>query len=204
MLLDGDGVCVGREPRGGDPDDRSGRNVRLADGAAGGIGRRGALEAVHERKIVHRHITPRSILWRASDKTVHLAEGVLAKALAGNLVDDITPAGQTVGDIPFIAPEQLDGSTRGVPRSDLYSHGVTVYALLTGRPPFVHSSLPEVARQIREDPPARPKQYQLAIADLFEGAVLRLLAKRPDDRYQSVTQLRADLQRVAKYQRVEL
>ena len=163
-----------------------------------------ALEALHARRIVHRHITPRSILWRASDKSAHLADLVLAKALKGEPADQITPAGQIVGDIPFLAPEQLAGSTRGDPRSDLYSLGVTAYALLTGRPPFEHSSLPELVRRIREESPDRPKKHQLAIADLFEGAVLRLLAKHPQERHQSAAELRADLRRIAKYQGVTL
>jgi hypothetical protein len=59
----------------------------------------------------------------------------------------------------------------------------TAYALLTGRPPFEHSSLPERVRRIREETPERPKKRQLAVADLFEGAVLRLLAKHPDERH---------------------
>ena len=163
-----------------------------------------ALDTLHARRIVHRHITPRSILWRASDKSAHLADIVLAKALEGEPADQITPAGQIVGEVPFLAPEQLTGSTRGDPRSDLYSLGVTAYALLTGRPPFEHSSLPELVRRIREKSPDRPKKHQLAIADLFEGAVLRLLAKHPQERHQTAAELRADLRRIAKYQGITL
>lgn len=163
-----------------------------------------ALETLHTRHIVHRHITPRSILWRTSDKSAHLADIVLSKALEGEPADEITPAGQIVGDIPFVAPEQLAGTTRGDPRSDLYSLGVTAYALLTGRPPFEHSSLPELVRRIREESPERPKKRQLAVADLFEGAVLRLLAKHPDERHQSAAELRVDLRRIGKYQGIPL
>jgi serine/threonine protein kinase len=65
---------------------------------------------------------------------------VLATGFDEGLVDGIKPAAKPGGSIPFIAPEQLDGSTRGDPRSDLYSLGVTAYALLTGRPPFVQAS----------------------------------------------------------------
>lgn len=90
------------------------------------------------------------------------------------------------------------GSTRGNSRSDLYSLGITAYDLLTRRPPFAYSSLTELVRQIREDLLARPNQHQSAIAELFEGAVLRLPATQRENRHQSTSQLRDDLQRVAK------
>jgi serine/threonine protein kinase len=85
-------------------------------------------------------------------------------------------------------------------RSDIYSLGATVYALLTGRPPFDAGSLPETIMKIRQADPVKPKKYQLSIPDLFEGTVLKMLAKRPDDRFQNAKGMLAELERVAKFQ----
>ena len=60
----------------------------------------------------------------------------------------------------------------------------------------------ETIKKIRNDVPINPKKYQLSIADLFEGTVMKMLAKRPDDRYQTAGELLKDLERVAKYQGV--
>jgi len=89
-------------------------------------------------------------------------------------------------------------------RSEIYGLGTTVYALLTGRPPFEGGSLPEIITQIRQVEPVKPKKYQLSIPDLFEGVVLRMLAKRPEDRFQTAADLLVDLERVGRYQGVTL
>src|SRR5947209_17363304 len=91
-------------------------------------------------------------------------------------------------------PPAVDG------RSDLYSLGATIYALPTGPPPFDAGSIPETIMQIRNAEPVSPKKFQLSIPDMLEGIILRTLAKRPDDRFQSAAELLGELERVAKYQ----
>ena len=78
--------------------------------------------------------------------------------------------------------------------------GATLYALLTGRPPFADVSLVETITKIRKGEPEKPKKFQMAIPDLFEGAVLKMLEKRPDQRFQTASELLKDLERVAKFQ----
>ena len=77
------------------------------------------------------------------------------------------------------APTEIDA------RSDLYGLGATVYALLTGRPPFEGTTLVEKITRIRQTAPDKPTKYQMSIPAMFEGVVLKLLAKDPKDRYQT-------------------
>jgi serine/threonine protein kinase len=160
-----------------------------------------ALQFAEEHQIIHRNIKPSNILIQNSDKLTKLGDLMLAKALEGTLAEQITRPGELVGDVAYMSPERTRGSSGVVDcRSDIYSLGATVYALLTGRPPFDAGSLPETIMKIRQADPVKPKKYQLSIPDLFEGTVLKMLAKRPDERFQTPAALLAELERVAKFQ----
>jgi serine/threonine protein kinase len=158
-----------------------------------------ALEYAHEQSIIHRNVTPQNILWRSADKMVLLGDLMLAKALEGTLAQQITRPGELLGDVAYMAPERTRGVGDVDGRSDLYGLGATVYALVAGRPPFAEGSLPELVAKIRTAEPDKPKKYQMAIPDMFQGTVLRLLGKRPEDRFQTATELLADLDRVGKF-----
>jgi serine/threonine-protein kinase len=159
-----------------------------------------ALRFAHEHHIVHRNITPQNVMVRASDKTALLGDLALAKALEGALAQQITQPGEVLGDARYMSPERLVGTVPVDERSDLYSLGALLYALLTGRPPLAGTSVLETIRLIHTAEPVRPKKYQLSISDLFEGVVLKLLAKRPEERYQRAADLLGQLERVVKYQ----
>jgi serine/threonine protein kinase len=161
------------------------------------IGR--ALEHAHGQSVIHRNVTPQNILLRTADKTAKLGDLMLAKALEGTLAQQITRPGELVGDVGYMAPERTRGTGEVDGRSDLYGLGATVYALITGRPPFAGGSLPELITKIRSAEPEKPKKFQMAIPDLFQGTVLKLLAKRPEERFQSATELLKDLERVGKF-----
>jgi serine/threonine protein kinase len=98
-----------------------------------------------------------------------------------------------------MSPERTRGMTEVDVRSDLYGLGATVYALLTGRPPFEGSSLIEKITRIRQDTPIKPTKYQMSIPSAFEGAALKMLAKRPEDRYQTAAELIKELDRIGKF-----
>ena len=162
-----------------------------------------ALAYAHEQNIIHRNITPPNIMIRNSDKATKLGDLMLAKALEGTLAKQVTKPGELVGDVSYMSPERTRGTGAEVDgRSDIYGLGATVYALLTGRPPCEGTSLVDTITKIRSAEPVKPKKYQLAIPDLFEGAVLQMLAKRPDDRFQSAEDLVEQLERVAKFNAV--
>jgi serine/threonine protein kinase len=109
-----------------------------------------------------------------------------------------------VGDVLYMSPERTRSASEVDGRSDIYSLGATVYALLAGRPPFEGKSLPEVITQIRQTEPVKPKKYQLSTPDLFETVVMRMLAKRPEDRHQTPKELLKELERVGRYQGITL
>jgi serine/threonine protein kinase len=161
------------------------------------IGR--ALEYAHGESIIHRNVTPQNILLRTSDKTALLGDLMLAKALEGTLAQQITRPGELVGDVGYMSPERTRGTSDIDGRSDLYGLGATVYALITGRPPFTGGSLPELITKIRNAEPDRPQKYQMAIPAGFQGTVLKLLAKRPEERFQTATEMLRELDRVGKF-----
>lgn len=157
------------------------------------------LEAAFEHQIIHRNITPENILMRSDDQVVKLGDMMLAKAMEGKLAKQITVPGQLIGNLAFMAPEATTDAASVDGRSDIYALGVTCYALLTGRPPFEAHTLPAMLEKVRNEVPESPKKFQLSINDLFEGCVMKMLEKRPEDRYQNPTALLKDLDRVAKF-----
>lgn len=162
-----------------------------------------ALNAAAENNIIHRNVTPNNILRRSSDKVCLLGDLVLAKALEGSLAQQVTQPGQLIGDVPYLSPERTRDSSLADHRSDLYSLGATLYALLTGKPPFEGDSLPRLIQQVREAVPKTPKEYQLSINELFQDLVMQLLAKRPEDRYESPRELLKDLDRIGMFNNLD-
>jgi serine/threonine protein kinase len=157
-----------------------------------------ALEYAHGNQIIHRNVTPENILRQATDKVSKLGDLLLAKALEGSLAQQITRPGELVGDVAYMSPERTRGTTDLDGRSDLYGLGATVYALLTGRPPFEGTTLIEKITRIRQDEPIKPSKFQMSIPHPFEGVVLKLLAKRPEDRFQNAQAMLKELGRIAK------
>lgn len=152
-----------------------------------------------EQGIVHRHITPQNILIRKSDGAALLKDLLLARSLNDDAAGRLTQAGEVLGTIPFLSPEQVGCIHPMDHRSDLYQLGATLYALLTGRPPADGRNVADVVQRILTDAPQPPSRTHLAIPALLEGIILRLLEKRPDDRYASPIALQQELNRVNKY-----
>jgi tRNA A-37 threonylcarbamoyl transferase component Bud32 len=163
-----------------------------------------ALEFAHGRHIVHRNMTPQNVLIREGDRVAKLGDLMLAKAIEGSMAQQITQANEMLGDLRYMSPEQTFGPEQMDHRSDLYSLGALLYATLTGTPPFEGNDLIETITKIRQAPVVMPKKYQMSIPDAFQAIILRLLAKRPEDRHASADELLRELERVARYQGLTL
>jgi len=107
-------------------------------------------------------------------------------------------------DLAYLAPEMIEGCEEGDARTDIYGIGATVYALLTGRPPFTGKSREDTIQKVRQTDPIKPVFYQPDVAEPFERTVLRMLGKQPADRHQDATELLADLQQTIAKQRTRV
>jgi eukaryotic-like serine/threonine-protein kinase len=147
-----------------------------------------ALDAAHQAGLVHRDIKPANILL-AGEGRVKVADFGIAKAVAES---DLTQPGLMVGTAKYVAPEQVEGAPVDA-RTDIYSLGVVLYEALCGRPPFVGDTDAATALSRLHREPLRCRQVRPGVPRELEAVVERAMARRPDDRYGSATELRAAL-----------
>ncbi|HEX2156344.1 MAG TPA: Stk1 family PASTA domain-containing Ser/Thr kinase [Actinomycetes bacterium] len=156
-----------------------------------------ALAAAHARGLVHRDVKPANIMLMP-DGRVKLMDLGIARAAAGEAV---TQTAAMLGTAQYLSPEQAQGQAVDY-RSDLYSLGCCLYEMLTGTVPFRGATPVAIAyRHVREDP-APPRLLNPDIPPSLEAVCLKAMAKRPEDRYQTAAEFRADLERVRTGQRV--
>lgn len=144
-----------------------------------------ALAAAHADNVLHRDIKPDNILIGTTGESIVCDFG-LARALSGGA--DLSATNQVLGTPHYFSPEQARGETLDG-RSDLYALGITLYRAATGRLPFEGDDWYSVARQHVDDAPPSPREHVDTLSDGFEAVVLRLLAKRPEDRYANANAL---------------
>ncbi len=151
-----------------------------------------ALGFAHSRGVVHRDVKPGNVLLTATGQSKVTDFGI-ARALSSP-DDDLTQAGSVMGTATYFSPEQAQGLPVD-PRSDLYSLGVVLYEMVTGRPPFSGDTPLAIAYKHVQDQPAPPSTIVPEVPRGLEAIIMKLLQKRPDDRYPSAEALRADLNR---------
>lgn len=146
------------------------------------------LAHAHKAGLVHRDVKPHNLI-RAADGTVKVLDFGLAGVGAGEVVaaagDGLTGAGMVVGTPDYIAPEQVANASTADARADVYGLGCTLYHLLAGRPPFPTGSVMEKldAHQTRDPDPIPDVAAELA------AILAKMLARRPEDRYQTADEV---------------
>ncbi|PJF26206.1 MAG: hypothetical protein CUN53_08895, partial [Phototrophicales bacterium] len=135
-----------------------------------------ALDFAHASGVIHRDVKPSNIMITTDGQAILTDFGLALSASEGTV-------GNTFGSAHYMSPEQAISSASVVPQSDLYSLGVVMYQLLTGRVPFDDPSPMSVAlKHINEAPPS-PRRYNPALTSEVERVLLRALEKKPQDRF---------------------
>lgn len=165
------------------------------------IGR--ALKLIHAKGLVHANIAARHILWNPDEKVAKLADLGLALALEGSNLRKITLRRRVEADLIYYSPEQIEPQGAVGASSDIYSLGVVVYALLTGRFPFIGESQADTIRRIRDGVVKRANRLQPDIPKRLDSIVHKMLAARKEDRYQKAEDFVADLEVVGEEEDVE-
>jgi eukaryotic-like serine/threonine-protein kinase len=156
-----------------------------------------ALRYAHRHGIIHRDIKPHNVLV-SSEERVKGHEPRLKVTdfgIARHGASQMTEAGSIMGTAQYLSPEQA----RGAPvtaASDLYSAGVVLYEMLTGKVPFTGDSAIEIAMKHVNELPKPPSQLRPEVTPELDKIVLRALAKEPEDRYQTAEGFIEDLERV--------
>lgn len=161
-----------------------------------------ALEHAYRRNIVHRDIKPSNLLIQR-DGTVKLADLGLARAVDETANTGITRAGTTVGTVDYMAPEQAHNSKAADTRSDIYSLGCTWYHMLTGQPPFPEGSLINKITAHATQPPPDPRKINPAVPESVVRVMHKMMAKRPDDRYQTPRELIDAIDEILRQQKAQ-
>lgn len=145
----------------------------------------------HQHNVIHRDIKPQNI-YMVSDGSIKLGDFGIATFLNSS---HVTRSEVVVGSVHYLAPELSQGKMAS-PQSDIYSLGVTLFELITGRVPFDDDSAVTVAlKHIKENFPS-PKKYNSKTPVCIEKIIFKAVAKNPTDRYKSVYNMKEDIGKI--------
>ncbi len=152
-----------------------------------------ALETAHKNNLIHRDIKPHNIII-TEDGMAKVTDFGIAKAVSNST---ITAFGTTIGSVHYFSPEHAKGGVTDA-KSDIYSLGIVMYEMLTGRVPFDADTPVSVAlMQVQEDP-IEPRKLNPQIPISVNNIILKAMQKDPADRYQSATEMLIDLSTALK------
>ncbi|KJS81464.1 MAG: hypothetical protein JM58_16880 [Peptococcaceae bacterium BICA1-8] len=147
-----------------------------------------ALEHAHENSIVHRDIKPHNIIITRGGR-VKVTDFGIARAVS---TATVTHTRGIIGSVHYFSPEQAKGEVTGE-KSDIYSLGIVLYEMVTGKLPFEGESPISVALMHIQSEPVPPSRHNPNLTDNIEKIILKAIKKNPDERYETVAKLRLDL-----------
>lgn len=168
-----------------------------------------AVQCAHEKGIVHRDLKPANVLMAAGgpqpgdrndapEPALYDSPRITDFGLAKNISTDsgMTATGQVLGTPSFMPPEQAMGDTARIgPQSDVYALGAILYAALTGRPPFQAANIIDTLKQVQEQAPVSPRQFNASLDRDLETICLKCLEKDIEKRYSSAAAVADELNR---------
>jgi eukaryotic-like serine/threonine-protein kinase len=152
-----------------------------------------ALSFAHRNGVVHRDVKPGNVLITRTGQ-VKVTDFGIARAARDSAGENLTQTGTVMGTATYFSPEQAQGQAIDQ-RSDVYALGVVLYEMVTGRPPFQGDNPVAIAYQHVQETPVPPAQLNPDVPADLQAVILRALAKKPEDRYATANDLRADLLR---------
>jgi len=158
-----------------------------------------ALEAAHEKGVIHRDLKPQNILLAAQGQVKVVDFGLAKVVHPGSDVDltlTMTDADAQVGTLPYMAPEQLHGEATDA-RSDIWSAGAVLYEICTAQRPFPETRSTALIAAILNKDPIPPHEVNPRISAVLNHIILKALDKDPARRYQSAREMRVDLERLS-------
>ena len=158
-----------------------------------------ALEKAHKNNIIHRDIKPHNIII-TEEGVAKVTDFGIAKAVSNST---ITAFGTTIGSVHYFSPEHAKGGNTDA-KSDLYSLGVVIYEMVTGRVPFDADTAVSVALKHMQEKPVEPIALNPAIPQSLNNLILKAMEKDPSLRYATATEMIEDLDKIIKNPEYEI